>query len=206
MGFLDRLLGREGPDPYDRREESEPSQRDAEASVGDERALERYRYLVQTAPPERIEQAHEEAFAKLTPDQRRLALEQLSRQVPDESPRGDDPRSLARLATRAEVRRPGTVARSRPPSWGRWRPRRCSPTSLTASPSTAHRTPTPTPATSVATTAVGTSAAATSEPGPAARSRRDGESLRRRLKGPRPQSSLCGASRGRPRRGLRRLR
>jgi hypothetical protein len=112
MGFLDRLLGREGPDPYDRREESEPSQRDAEASVGDERALERYRYLVQTAPPERIEQAHEEAFAKLTPDQRRLALEQLSRQVPDKSPRGDDPRSLARLATRAEVRRPGTVERA----------------------------------------------------------------------------------------------
>jgi hypothetical protein len=112
MGFLDRLLGREARDPYDRGDESESAQRDSAASAGDERALERYRYLVRTAPPERIEQAHEEAFAKLTPEQRRLALEQLSRQVPDESAHGDDPRSLARLATRAEVRRPGTVERA----------------------------------------------------------------------------------------------
>jgi hypothetical protein len=112
MGFLDRLLGREGRDPYDRGDESEPTRRDAAASADDERALERYRFLVRTAPPERIEQAHEEAFAKLTPEQRRLALEQLSRQVPDESARGDDPRSLARLATRAEIRQPGTVERA----------------------------------------------------------------------------------------------
>jgi hypothetical protein len=112
MGFLDRLLGREVRDPDDRGYESEPSQRHATSSAEDERALERYRYLVRTAPPERIEQAHEEAFAKLTPDQRRLALEQLSRQVPAESARGDDPRSLARLATRAEIRQPGTVERA----------------------------------------------------------------------------------------------
>jgi hypothetical protein len=103
MGFLDRLLGREG---------RETSQRDTPPSSEDERALERYRYLVRTAPPERIEQAHEEAFAKLTPEQRRLALEQLGREVPDESPGGDDPRSLARFATRAEVRRPGSVERA----------------------------------------------------------------------------------------------
>ena len=112
MGFLDRLLGREGRDPDDRGRASEPAQRDATTSTEDERALERYRYLVRTAPPERIEQAHEEAFAKLTPDQRRLALEQLSREVPDESASGDDPRSLARLATRAEIRQPGTVERA----------------------------------------------------------------------------------------------
>ena len=67
---------------------------------------------MRTAPPERIEQAHEEAFAALTPEQRRLALEQLSRQVPDERVRGDDPRSLARMATRAELRQPGTVERA----------------------------------------------------------------------------------------------
>jgi hypothetical protein len=112
MGLLDRLLGRGGRDPDDHGYESEPSQRGTTASTEDERALERYRYLVRTAPPERIEQAHEEAFAKLTPEQRRLALEQLSRQVPDELTRGDDPRSLARLATRAEMRRPGTVERA----------------------------------------------------------------------------------------------
>jgi hypothetical protein len=79
----------------------------------DEQALERYRYLVRTAPPDRIEQAHEEAFARLTPEQRRLALEELSREVPaGERADGDDPRSLARMATRAEMRRPGTVERA----------------------------------------------------------------------------------------------
>jgi hypothetical protein len=112
MGFLDRLLGRERRDPDYRGYESEPPRRDADVSADDERALERYRYLVRTAPPERIEQAHEEAFAELTPEQRRLALEQLTREVPDEPARGDDPRSLARLATRAELRQPGTVERA----------------------------------------------------------------------------------------------
>lgn len=83
------------------------------ARSDDELALERYRYLVRTAPPEHIEQAHEEAFAKLTPEQRRLALEQLVRNVPEqEAAYSDDPRSLARIATRAEMREPGTVERA----------------------------------------------------------------------------------------------
>jgi len=110
MGFLDRLLGRESRDTP----EPAPARSNAgtDASSEDERALERWRYLVRTAPPERIEQAHEEAFAALTPEQRRLALEQLSRQAPDERVRGDDPRSLAQMATRAELRQPGTVERA----------------------------------------------------------------------------------------------
>jgi hypothetical protein len=112
MGFLDRLLGREDRASQDRGHESEPTTPGPTAATEDERALERYRYLVRTAPPERIEEAHEEAFAKLTPEQRRLALEQLTRQVPDERPGGDDPRSLARLATRAETRQPGTLERA----------------------------------------------------------------------------------------------
>jgi len=112
MGFLDRLLGREDRASEDRGHESAPMAPGPTATTDDERALERYRYLVRTAPPERIEQAHEEAFAKLTPEQRQLALEQLTRQVPDERPRGDDPRSLAQLATRAEIRQPGTVERA----------------------------------------------------------------------------------------------
>jgi hypothetical protein len=68
---------------------------------------------VRTAPPEAIEQAHEEAFAKLTPEQRRKALHDLSAAVPEhERAGGDDPRSLARMATRAEINRPGTVERA----------------------------------------------------------------------------------------------
>jgi hypothetical protein len=109
MGFLDRLLGRStGP-------ESRPPQH-ASAAAGeltDEQALERYRYLVRTAPPDAIEQAHEEAFAKLTPEQRGMALRELSAAVPEhERTGGDDPRSLARMATRAETSRPGTVERA----------------------------------------------------------------------------------------------
>jgi hypothetical protein len=68
---------------------------------------------VRTAPPDAIEKAHEETFAKLTPDQRRMALRDLSAVVPEhERAGGDDPRSLARMATRAEVNRPGTVERA----------------------------------------------------------------------------------------------
>jgi hypothetical protein len=80
----------------------------------DEQALARYRYMLATAPPEDIERAHEEAFAKLTPEQRRQALEALAQHVPGSELRGDDPASLARAATRAEIRQPGTIERA----WG----------------------------------------------------------------------------------------
>lgn len=80
----------------------------------DEQALERYRYLLATAPPEDIERAHEEAFARLTPEQRRQALQALAGHVPASELRGDDPASLARAATRAELRQPGTMERA----WG----------------------------------------------------------------------------------------
>jgi hypothetical protein len=80
-------------------------------TMTDDQALARYRYLLATAPPQDIERAHEEAFAKLTPDQRRQALEALARVVPPGEIRGDDPASLARTATRAEIREPGTIER-----------------------------------------------------------------------------------------------
>jgi hypothetical protein len=80
----------------------------------DEQALARYRYMLATAPPEEIERAHEEAFARLTPEQRRQALQALAQHVPPGELRGDDPASLARAATRAEVRQPGTIERA----WG----------------------------------------------------------------------------------------
>jgi hypothetical protein len=113
MGFLDRLLGRStGPESRPRQGASASSPA-APGDLTDEQALERYRYLVRTAPPDAIEQAHEEAFAKLTPEQRRMALRDLSAAVPEhERAGGDDPRSLARMATRAETNRPGTVERA----------------------------------------------------------------------------------------------
>ena len=77
----------------------------------DQLAIDRYRYLLRTAPPEAIEAAHQEAFAQLTPDQRRRVLEGLAAQVDPAELRGvdDSPDRLARLATRAELRRPGTM-------------------------------------------------------------------------------------------------
>jgi hypothetical protein len=97
-----RFFGRDGKD-------DQPSARSS-----DEQAVARYRYMLATAPPEEIERAHEEAFAQLTPEQRRQALRALAEHVPETEIRGDDPASLARTATRAEIRQPGTIERA----WG----------------------------------------------------------------------------------------
>src|SRR3954463_8373345 len=118
MGFLDRLFGR--------KEEARsqpaastyhgPGEREHQPPDTDEQALQRYRYMLRTAPPETIEQAHEEAFAKLTPDQRARALRELAAETPEGERAAlaggrDDPKSLARLATRAEMRQPGALER-----------------------------------------------------------------------------------------------
>ena len=88
----------------------------------DEQALARYRYMLKTAPPETIEQAHAEAFARLTPQQRQTLLQQLRNEMPvaDAAYATENPQALARLATRAEVRQPGTMERmfSRVPATG----------------------------------------------------------------------------------------
>ncbi len=78
----------------------------------DQQAIERYRYMVSTAPPEDVERAHEEAFSRLTPEQRRQVLDQLAQHVPASEIGGDDPASLARTATRAEMREPGVLSRA----------------------------------------------------------------------------------------------
>jgi hypothetical protein len=118
VGLLDRLLGRDRGVSRDSdtwgggRAAARPPAPGAGRS-DDEVAIERYRYLLRTAPPEQVEQAHAEAFAKLTPEQRRQVLAELSADVPPgERVQSDDPRSLARMATRAEMRRPGTLERS----------------------------------------------------------------------------------------------
>ena len=106
MGLFDRFADAGAARPA-------PAQGDATA---DAQAIARYRYMLRTAPPETLEQAHAEAFAKLTPEQRRKVLEQLASDAPpgerDAVLRaGDAPGSLARAATRAEVREPGAMER-----------------------------------------------------------------------------------------------
>ena len=121
MGFLDRILGRDqqpsdrpGYGTFDSDDRSRSGRPAARAGAdGDQAAIERYRYLLRTAPPDAVEQAHREAFSQLTPEQRRQVLTQLGAQVPAaERATSDDPQSLARMATRAEMRRPGTLERS----------------------------------------------------------------------------------------------
>ncbi len=82
------------------------------AGSADEQAVRRYQYLLQTAPPEKIEQAHAEAFAQMTPQQRQLVLQQLAAANTDERPTDDTPQGLARYATRMEMRRPGMLTRT----------------------------------------------------------------------------------------------
>ncbi|KON73508.1 hypothetical protein ACIOWF_14830 [Cellulosimicrobium cellulans] len=140
MGFLDRLLGREPRDPHGAPQAGpygSPSQhptqyppqhpgqpaygsapQDARAATAaprtpDQVAVDRYRYLLRTAPPDQVEQAHAEAFARLTPEQRRQVLTELGEQVPaSERAASDAPQDLARMATRAEMRQPGTLERT----------------------------------------------------------------------------------------------
>ncbi len=98
MGFFDRLMGREEPQP------SHPQRSD------DEIAVERYEYLLRTAPPETIEQVHTEAFSKLTPKQRDILFEKLTENSkPGEQPADAEPETLAKAATRAEFQRPGIM-------------------------------------------------------------------------------------------------
>ena len=112
MEMLRRMFGMDEPRPQRGRTMSR-----SEQMSPDEQAVERYRYLLRTAPPETIEEAHAEAFAKLTPEQRRMVLQELDATLtPAERAAGasydEDPRSLARLATRAEMRQPGTLERT----------------------------------------------------------------------------------------------
>jgi hypothetical protein len=118
MGLLDWLFGRK---EERRAQPAVPTyglgDGEQQLSDVDGQALQRYRYMLRTAPPETIEQAHEEAFAKLTPAQRERVLRELAALTPEGEQaalagRHDDPKTLARMATRAEMREPGAVERT----------------------------------------------------------------------------------------------
>jgi hypothetical protein len=107
MGLLDRFRDGAGM----QRSPAAPG-----AASTDAQAIERYRYMLRTAPPETIEQAHAEAFARLTPEQRQRVLSELREATPAGdggalATPSDSPGELARLATRAEIREPGVLER-----------------------------------------------------------------------------------------------
>ncbi len=103
MGFLDRLLGRD----------ADPAPRGTQRS-DDELAVERYRYLLRTAPPDTIERAHAEAFSRLTPKQREILFDRLTAHAATSTERPVDaqPATLAQAATRAELQQPGALQRT----------------------------------------------------------------------------------------------
>ncbi len=106
MGLFDQLFGSSDDNARSTPHRTTPR-------TDDEIAVERYRYLLRTAPPETIEQVHAEAFTKLTQEQRDLLFTQLSDGAQTgEAPRDAAPASLATAATRQELRNPGTMERS----------------------------------------------------------------------------------------------
>jgi hypothetical protein len=117
MGFFGRMLGIEDEAERARSRVAPPRGAGGEPE-GDAQAIERYRYMLRTAPPETLEQAHAEAFAKLTPEQRRRVLAELTAAAPPAEQANvaatsvDDPNALARVATRTEIRQPGTLERA----------------------------------------------------------------------------------------------
>lgn len=118
MGFLDRLFGSDEP-----ARQAPPVPQNQPPRSEDELAIERYRYLLRTAPPETIEQVHAEAFSKLTEPQRQQVLAELSAGLPAyEQPRSSNPQDLARAATRAEYTNPGFMERTLGPQGGRQGP------------------------------------------------------------------------------------
>lgn len=118
MGFLDRLFGSDEP-----ARQAPPVPRNQPPRSEDELAIERYRYLLRTAPPETIEQVHAEAFSKLSEPQRQQVLAELSAGLPAyERPASSQPQDLARAATRAEYTNPGFMERTLGPQGGRQGP------------------------------------------------------------------------------------
>lgn len=91
--------------PVNHRSQNRPP---VQGSDADRAAIAKYKYMLRTAPPEDMERAHAEAFARLTPQQRSMLQSELSGHLPpSERPRSDRPADLARAATRAEMSRPG---------------------------------------------------------------------------------------------------
>jgi hypothetical protein len=120
MGLLERIKGYLSDDTsaprttgYSGYGASRPAAAGARMRSEDEIAVDRYRYLLRTASPDAVEEVHAEAFAKLSPQQRRMVFEELSQNASaSDRPASDDPRTLARSATRSELRQPGFLERT----------------------------------------------------------------------------------------------
>ena len=84
MGLLDRIFGR--------KVELEPEPEPADVPPRDAAAVERYEQLLRTAPQDVLEQAHVEAFERLTPAQLDLLYERLTATATTDDERPADAR------------------------------------------------------------------------------------------------------------------
>lgn len=76
----------------------------------DRAAIARYDYLLDTADPHQIEQAHREAFERLSPSQREQIDQRMRAELPArEHPHSSESDDLARTAARTEAAHPGLL-------------------------------------------------------------------------------------------------
>jgi len=109
MGFLDRLFGGSDERAAQPARQVPPARQLSE----DELAIERYRYLLRTAPPESIEAVHAEAFAKLTPEQRAEVYRTLAEQAPPGERVVSDDGALIAAIDEALAAQPDVLAKIR---------------------------------------------------------------------------------------------
>lgn len=82
----------------------------APLSRTDRAAIAHYDYLVKTASPAALERIHQEAFARLTPQQRMAVESRMRQELPEaDRPQSSTPNDLASAASRAEGKRPGVM-------------------------------------------------------------------------------------------------
>jgi hypothetical protein len=114
---LGSLFGQDTPD--DIRQFDDRYNRGRPEDLDDYEVQQRYRQVLRNAPPEVIEDAHADAFAQLSPEERRQLAARLRQQAAqldnaytdpyDRDQDDDDPRTLARMARQAEQRNPNIL-------------------------------------------------------------------------------------------------
>ena len=117
-GLLGSLFGQDAREE-DYRSFDKRSARGRPEDLDDYEVQQRYRQVLRNAPPELIEDAHAEAFSQLDPRERRMLARRLREQAAqleapfddpyDRDEYDDDPRTLARMARRAEQRNPNVL-------------------------------------------------------------------------------------------------
>ncbi len=122
MSFLEQLFGgggqqrQEYQDFVNRYEQGAPWE-----GISNQEAMSRYQQVARQLPPQEYEQAAQEAFARMTPDQRRQLAQMLQQQArqqqvnfPDLNQDGiddrlQDPRAFAQVTSRMEQQQPGML-------------------------------------------------------------------------------------------------